>query len=96
MEDKIYLNNLYDYYGELLTEKQRDYFKASYFNDWSLSEIAEHYGVSRNAVYGQLKQAEEHLLKYEHILQLYQKRIKIMELLKEEREDLIKKIEPLL
>ena len=33
MDRKLYMNSLYDYYGELLTKKQREYFKEYYFKD---------------------------------------------------------------
>ena len=55
MDKKLYLVNLYDYYGVLLTEKQQQYFENYYFDDLSLGEIAENDNVSRNAVHGQLK-----------------------------------------
>lgn len=77
--DKIfYLNNLYDYYQSLLTDKQRLYFEEYYFNNLSLGEIAENYKVSRNAVFNQLKIIEKKLEEYERDLQLYQKKAKIM------------------
>ena len=41
MEDVVYYNNLYDLYGELLTDKQREYFEDYYFNNLSFSEMAE-------------------------------------------------------
>lgn len=75
--DKIYYNNLYDYYGSLLTDKQKLYYEDYYFNDLSLSEIAENYGVSRNAVHNQLKIAIEKLDFYENNLKLYEKSLKI-------------------
>ncbi len=77
MDKKIYLNNLYDYYRELFTEKQQDYFENYYFDDLSLSEIAENNDVSRNAVHGQIKIVEERLDYYEKILGLYDKAQKI-------------------
>ena len=46
MEKFVYLNNLYDCYKELLTDKQKMYFEDYYFNNLSLSEIAENYDVS--------------------------------------------------
>ena len=61
MEERNYLIILYDFYGELLTDKQRMYFEDYYFNNLSLSEIAENLGVSRNAVHKQLKSSEEKL-----------------------------------
>ena len=78
MDKLIYLNNLYDYYQSLLTEKQRIYFEEYYFNNLSLGEIAENYNVSRNAVFNQLKIIEKKLEEYERDLQLYQKKNKIM------------------
>ena len=40
MHDVIYFNELYDIYGKLLTEKQREYFEDYYFNNLSFSEMA--------------------------------------------------------
>ena len=67
MNHRLYLTYLYDYYGELLTEKQRNYFEEYYFNNLSLLEISENYQVSRNAIHKQLKEVEEKLNKYEQI-----------------------------
>ena len=55
MDKVIYLTNLFDYYGELLTEKQQTYFKDYYFNNLTLAEIAENENISRNAVHKQIK-----------------------------------------
>ena len=55
MDKVIYLINLFDYYGELLTPKQQAYFKDYYFNNLTLSEIAENENVSRNAIHKQIK-----------------------------------------
>lgn len=77
MEERLYLINLYDYYGELLTDKQRDYFEEYYFNNLSLAEISENYDISRNAIHKQLKDVEGKLLHYESILSLYHKKQKI-------------------
>ena len=43
MEDFIYYNNLYDYYKELLTDKQREYFEDYYQINLTLSEMADNY-----------------------------------------------------
>ena len=40
-------NILYDFYGELLTEHQRQIYEDAIFNDLSLSEISENYGITR-------------------------------------------------
>ena len=77
MEKLIYLNNLYDLYGILLTEKQQTYFKEYYFNNLSYGEISEKYGISRNACFKQLKIIEEKLEDYEKKLKLYYKKEKI-------------------
>ena len=77
MEKLIYLNNLYDFYGILLTEKQQTYFKEYYFNNLSYGEISEKYGISRNACFKQLKIIEEKLEDYEKKLKLYYKKEKI-------------------
>lgn len=96
MDRKIYLNNLYDYYYLLLTEKQREYYEAYYFNDFSLAEIAENNDVSRNAVHGQIKNVEERLEFYEESLGLYKKSLKIKELIKGIDSDIKKQIEELI
>ncbi len=81
MEQNLYLTNLYDYYGELLTDKQKEYFEYYYMENLSLSEISENYNVSRNAVHKQIKDAENKLLFYELKLKLSEKGKKIEELL---------------
>ena len=67
MDKEIYLSGLYDYYGALLTDKQREYFENYYFNNLSLAEIAENYNTSRNAIHKQIKDTENKLLYYEEI-----------------------------
>ena len=52
---------LYDLYGSLLTDKQKVYFEDYYFLDLSISEIAENYAVSRNAVFDQIKRVTKAL-----------------------------------
>ena len=84
MDKKVYLNILYDFYKELLTDKQQNYFEDYYCNDLSLSEIAENENVSRNAVHGQLKIIVERLEEFESVLKLYEKKEKIVKLIKSE------------
>ena len=81
MDKTLYLNNLYNCYQELLTDKQQHYFEDYYFNNLSLSEMAENDQVSRNAVYGQLKLIEKKLEELEEKLQLYKRREQILKLL---------------
>jgi len=81
MDKYIYYNNLYDYYKDLFTDKQQTYFEDYYFNNLSLTEISENYGVSRNAVHNQLKIMENKLEEYEEKLGLYKKKNKIIDIL---------------
>jgi len=73
IEDTVRLNNLYDLYQALLTEKQRQYFMYYFREDYSLSEIAEIMEVSRNAVHLQIKKITAYLETYEEKLELYKK-----------------------
>ena len=59
---------LLDYYGELLTEKQKTCFDLYYNQDLSLGEIAEEAGISRQGVHDSLARAEAILLDYEQKL----------------------------
>ena len=56
---------LLDFYGELLTEKQREYCDLHWNEDLSLAEIAELAGLSRQGVWDVLRRAEKVLLQYE-------------------------------
>lgn len=96
MEEQLYLTNLYDYYKELLTKKQRDYFEEYYFNNLSLSEISENFCVSRNAIHKQLKEIENKLIEYEEKLKLYNKSIEIKKILINIDEETKNKIENLI
>lgn len=77
MEKLIYLNELFDMYQDLLTEKQQMYFKDYYFDNLSYGEISEKYGISRNAIFHQLKLIEEKLENYEEKLKLLDKKKQI-------------------
>ena len=81
MEKYVYLNELYDLYGKLLTEKQQRYFEDYYFNNLSYGEISSEYNVSRNAIYHQLKLIEEKLNFFEEKLNLYRKKEKINDII---------------
>ena len=76
---------LYDYYGELLTEKQRNYYEDYYFNNLTLQEISENNNVSRNNAYKIIKDSLEKLNNYEDKLKLIEKRKKIEELIKDKK-----------
>lgn len=81
MDRKLFLNVLYDCYKELFTDKQQQYFEQYYWDDLSLSEIADNSGVSRNAIHNQLKIMEEKLLELEDKLKLNSKKEEIIKIL---------------
>ena len=56
--EELELSLLFDYYGELLTEKQREYFDLHYNEDLSLAEIAALTGISRQGVWDIIRRAE--------------------------------------
>ena len=61
---------LFDFYGDMLTDKQRDVVELYYDNDLSLSEIAENEGITRQGVRDSIKRAEAQLLDMEDRLHL--------------------------
>ncbi len=67
-QDKLIL--LFDYYGDLLSDSQKNYFESYYFDNLSLAEIGENYNVSRNAVSKDLKLAVEKLNNFEDKLKI--------------------------
>lgn len=73
MDEILKLTLLYDFYGELLTEKQKQVFEMHYQNDLSLSEIGEELSISRQAVRDQLKRTEKILIGYEEKLHLVER-----------------------
>ena len=76
-EKRQYIIDLYDLYGLLLTDKQKEYFEDYYFMDLSITEMAENYGISRNGIHDQLKRTVMALETYEDKLHLYTKYKKI-------------------
>ena len=87
------LTILFDYYGDLLTEKQRKYFVDYYFDDLSLSEMSENYGISRTAISKQINEVNSKLNMYEEKLKLYSKRNQLLDLLKNiDNKDIVDKI----
>lgn len=70
---KMELSMLCDIYGKLLSEKQRDAVELYCNEDYSLSEIAENTGISRQGVRDQIKHAESQLISFEEALGLLEK-----------------------
>ena len=65
--DKPTLSQLFDYYGDLLTAKQRECFDLYCNADDTLAEIAELLGISRQGVYDAVRRSEEQLLRLEAV-----------------------------
>ncbi len=72
-EKMIEISMLYDFYGQLLTAKQQELLKLYHEENYSLSEIAEAFGISRQGVHDAVKKAEKALHEYESKLGLISK-----------------------
>ena len=81
---------LYDIYSPLLNEKKRTVFELSFWEDMSLSEIAEHTGTTRQGVRELIKRTCDELCEYEKMLKLKEKRDKILALAEELEDENIK------
>jgi len=73
LEKNIEISILLDLYGKLLTEKQYSLLDDYYNKDFSLSEIAENLGITRQAVRDNLKKGEVNLYELEEKLSLLKK-----------------------
>ena len=87
---------LFDYYGELFTDKQKEYFTDYYFNNLTLQEIADNNNVSRNAVHKNIKDIIQKLDYYEDKLKLYSNKQKIEKIIENIDADIKNKIEELI
>lgn len=71
---KIYQQTmLFDFYGELLTDHQRQVYEDAVYQDMSLSEIAETYGISRQGAHDLIKRCDKLLQGYEDRLHLIER-----------------------
>lgn len=75
MEKNVEISMLWQIYGELLTEKQKQFIDYYYNNDLSLSEIAENENITRQAVRDIIKKGERKLFEYEEKLLFMRKTI---------------------
>lgn len=76
-EGRLMNSMLLDFYGELLTDKQRECFDLHYNEDLSLSEIAEQCGISRQGVWDNIRRAEAAMRETEEKTGLIQRFIEI-------------------
>ncbi len=86
MEKIVEKTLLYDFYGELLTDRQKEIFQAVVFDDMSLSEAAEEFGISRQGIHDLVRRCEKSMTDYEdrlHMIERYEKiKGKVLTLLK--------------
>lgn len=92
----IYYTQLFDYYGELFTDKQKEYFIDYYFNNLTLQEIADNSEVSKNAVHKNIKDIVKKLDYYESKLNLYSNKQKIEKLIENIDKEIKEQIEELI
>lgn len=74
MKKVVRMARLFDSYGELLTERQREFMRLYYEEDLSLGEIATEFNISRQAVYDIVRRAESLLEEWEEKLGLVELR----------------------
>ena len=89
IEKMVEIGLLFEQYKELLTEKQREMVSLYYEEDYSLGEISENLGVSRQGVYDTLKRSEKILREYENKLHLVSKLKEQEKFLKSIREKVV-------
>ena len=70
MDDLGYKTMLYDFYGNMMTRRQKEIYEEYYLNDLSLGEIAQKLKISRAAVHDNIKRSEKALQHYEQSLGL--------------------------
>lgn len=73
MEKIVEQNLLFDFYGELLTDHQKSVYQDAVFNDMSLSEVSDCYGISRQGAFDLLKRCDRIMQGYETKLHLIER-----------------------
>ena len=94
MEEILKQTLLYDFYGELLTEHQKQVYEDVILNDYSLSEVAASLGISRQGVHDLVKRCNKILQEYESKLHLVEKFVTIKEQIEEMEKSLRETEEP--
>ena len=92
MEKIVEQGLLYDFYGELLTEHQKNIYEAAVYDDMSLTEIADENGISKQGVHDLIKRCTRSLQDYEDKLHMIRRfeaiKSQAMELKKITEEDM--------
>ena len=83
MEKFVEQGYLYDFYGELLTDHQKEVYEQFVLEDLSLGEIAREEGISRQGVHDLVKRCSQTLKGYEEKLHLVEKFVSIREKVKQ-------------
>jgi len=73
MDEILKQTLLYDFYGELLTDHQKEIYEQVVLEDYSLSEIAKEAGISRQGVHDMIKRCNKTLEGYEKKLHLVER-----------------------
>ena len=81
-------SNLFFYYKNLFSKKQKIYLELYFEEDYSFSEIAEEYGVTRQAVFDNIKRGMKQLDDYENKLNIYKRDMELKDKLQELRSGL--------
>ncbi len=79
LDEFVRLSVLYDFYGELLNDRKKQIFEDYFLNDFSLSEIANELGISRQGVHDIVKRTSKELWDYEERLSLVKKFTEVKE-----------------
>lgn len=107
MEKILEQTLLYDFYGELLTDHQKQIYEEVVLNDYSFSEIAEAQGISRQGVHDLVKRCNRILREYEAKLHLVERFLTIKSRIEEmehslrdrevpDKEELIRQLQDIL
>ena len=83
MEEFVKRSLLYDFYGDLLTEHQKEIYGAYVMDNLSYAEIAQEYDISRQGVHDLVRRVEGILEEYEKKLQLVEKFQEVKQKVKE-------------
>ena len=94
MEKILEQTLLYDFYGELLTEHQKQNYEDVVLNDYSLSEVAQEQGISRQGVHDLVKRCNRILQDYESKLHLVEKFVTIKEQVEQMKRSLLDAEQP--